>query len=204
MTRHTQRSSLRALSVLIGASALLMTTGCSLLPLPGVAQNSHCPKPHDLNVAWGNLLIESGIGLTAEDFTSLDSSPYRLGSMNNIDSRELREAIGEACVYVLQQDAPGFEEANGVFIYATDPVDRERIDATLKTTGWRSETTVKSPEQDQSWSHKECGEATEMTRIAQGKPELVGGFVESFSQQLKAALPHTSYALAMNFPSSCS
>lgn len=193
--------------LLIGTSlcfgTLFTAVGCSALALPGLSSNTNCPKAHDLNVAWGNLLIESGTGLSAEDFTSLNSSPYKLGKLGDVQLKELRDALNSACVYTLQPNAVGYEGASGVFIYTTEPVDRSKVDSVLKSNGWRSETIMKSPDQDQSWSNSVCGSATEMTRIAQGKPELVGGFVETFSKQLEAALPDAQFALAMTFPANC-
>lgn len=203
MSRMAQILARVSTGVLLAFGSLLAVTGCSAISLPGLSSNANCPKAHDLNVAWGNLLIESGIGLTADDFTKLDSSPYALGGLGDVRVKELRDLIGDACVYSLQSDAVGYEGASGVFIYSAEAVDRSKVDTVLKLNGWRSETTVKSPDQDQSWSHNLCGKATEMTRIAQGKPELVGGFVEVFSKQLEYALPDTKFALAMTFPENC-
>lgn len=203
MSRSAQMFARLSIGALLGLIATFSVTGCSAIPLLGSSTNANCPKAHDLNVAWGNLLIESGTGLTSQDFTSLDSSPYRLGGLRDVEVGELRDLLKEACVYTLQRDAVGYDGASGVFIYSIKAVDRSKIDAVLKLNGWRNETTMQSPQQDQSWSHKVCGNATEMTRIVQGKPELIGGFVETFSQQLEAAFPDAKYALAMTFPASC-
>ncbi|MDI6023170.1 hypothetical protein QBL02_06390 [Leucobacter sp. UT-8R-CII-1-4] len=203
MPRLAQIFARLSVGTLVGIAAIFNITACSALPFPNMAAKQNCPKAHDLNEAWANLLIESGTGLTPEDFTSPDSSPFTLGGLNDVKVKELREVVSEACVYALQHDAIGYDGASGVLIYSTKPVDRSKVDAVLKANGWRSETTVKSPKQDQSWSHSLCGSATEMTRIVQGRPELIGGFVEVFSKQLEAALPNAQFALAMTFPASC-
>lgn len=191
------------LGTLLGLAAIFNVSACSALPFPGLATKQNCPNVHKLNEAWANLLIESGTGLTPEDFTSPDSSPFKLGGLGDVKVKELREVVSDACVYTLQPDAIGYDGASGVLIYSTTPVDRSKVDAVLKANDWRSETTVKSPKQDQRWSHSRCGSAIEMTRIVQGRPELIGGFVEVFSKQLEAALPDAKFALTMTFPASC-
>lgn len=173
---------------------LLALAGCTSVGSSTENAPADCVDGGRVNELWQDYYAAAasnpfGDGPT---FPNPDHWPFLLGEATDIEPETLAGPLGRSCVYVGQPDADDLGMDGAWFIVSDYDVDEDAIDEVLDGLGWTKTDSVG----DRAWEMSSCGgQMLEFTQMVLGKPELVGGYVETFSEGLHALFPDAKYAL---------
>lgn len=182
--------------IIVGALAAVVFAGgvVGVQSLTSQADATDCAPPTEMNRAFDQLLLESGAPFNADKLAPPEKAPFEPSTINELSPTELRPVLSGSCVYRLVPGSPGFKDEIGYFVVSQGDVDAKDVDRTLRDAGWTSGES--DSEGSRTWENSRCGgRASEYTATAQGRSQLVGGFVEVFATRLADALPGTTFAL---------
>ncbi|GAA2832699.1 hypothetical protein FB468_1402 [Leucobacter komagatae] len=147
-----------------------------MLLQPDTGGRSDCTPAADVNEAFNWLILQSGVGVAKSDLMDVNDGPLQQVSPKTLEPDDLRTLFASACVYESQDDAPDFSEGTSWFVVSDTKLDHATVQEAVGSCANNTEAAI------------------DYTDMAQGNPELVGGFVEEFSLDLADLFPKAEYA----------